>query len=884
MAKSKPPVSLGVQPSLKKKSLGHTGLNSDGTMAFRFVMSEEDKVKDNYKSLKELIYYYEWIGRQQVTRQRDKIAKKFNLAYGKIDVEDYVKDQSEYDFELSMLDSQPLDFDLKFYALVPNIVNRLVSQLSKQYINYSAVAVNREAANKVLEEKNQMIREMLIAPIKAIYEAEAGDDPDLYEQSMQMMQQLPEVQKYMAKEYRLEIEKWANHQMAIDKKRFRMDDLEKSSFFNKLTTDLPFVHINLMDGDYKPEVLDPRYTFYLRSPYTDDISEAVMFGWFEYESPKNIITRFGDKLTEADIEKLENLHLHYRAMLTIDSKARYNLDTPGILESAQNHLAFAEIARPTYKDEFYRGEEYKEKLVEVSNMYIQVPRKMGKLTMRSTQEMVVIIVDETYKESNAQSEYDFTYIKEKTAENLIQGEHIEWFYINELWRCVKINLSTNPNPDYSDDIFIMLEKYPIQLAPLGKKYGSYIPVHGGPKTNRYGDIISLVDKCKPWQVFFNYLWNRIDQLMQTEVGKFLAINQNVLPQESMGESWGPHNIAKWLMTARDTKIAPIDNSITNTGQNNMAVTGGYGQMLDLTVTDEVIQKAKLAEICRNECLMQVGVSPQLLGEIGPSETATGVTQGIQNSIIQLKYLYDEHFAMFEKVRQTMLECARFLAIKNDLVEQVYMNDEGERVVFQIPSDILLHQMGVFVTSDLNENVIIENIKMLAIQDNTMGASILDKVNILSAKSVGEVYGKLKEQAVIREAKEKEAMQMQQEQQQQMIEAQERMKEAELQAKAREKELDREHEARIQEMKVIGQAQFSEGGGLEELEKLRAEQLRDRNKYMESVAKAQASSQKSSMEQSKFDAEKEKIRLERERVLERLKRSENDVKIARINPT
>ena len=37
--------------------------------------------------------------------------------------------------------------------------------------------------------------------------------------------------------------------------------------------------------------------------------------------------------------------------------------------------------------------------------------------------------------------------------HFVEGEHLEWFYINELWRCVKLNLSTNPNPDNSDDIF-----------------------------------------------------------------------------------------------------------------------------------------------------------------------------------------------------------------------------------------------------------------------------------------------------------------------------------------------------------------------------------------------------------------------------------------------
>ena len=56
----------------------------------------------------------------------------------------------------------------------------------------------------------------------------------------------------------------------------------------------------------------------------------------------------------------------------------------------------------------------------------------------------------------------------------------------------------------------------------------------------------------------------------------------------MGEEWGPHNMVKFALNARDNKIAPID-SLMNTGQSGLSATGGYGQLVDLTVTDEAIK-------------------------------------------------------------------------------------------------------------------------------------------------------------------------------------------------------------------------------------------------------------------------------------------------------
>ena len=890
---------LGVSPKLPKKVMPGSGRNTDGTLDYKFVLSEEEKKRDDYFNLKRLVYHYEWIGRQQINRHRDDVLKKFNLAYGIIDVDDYVKDDSEYNSELELMGGEPFDYDLKFYPIIPNIVNTLTSELGKHYIQYNALAVNQEASNMIIEEKNNLLRQLLLEPLQEQFNAQLEQEgispdtqPDIYQQRMQMFKQMPIVQKYMAKEYRLEVENWANHTLQYDDKRFKMKDIEKQAFFNKIVTDLPFIHVNYFEDDYKIDVLDPRYCAYLRTPYADDISESIMFMWHEYESPLNLITRFGVHLDEEDIEKLKTLHIHYKTLLTTESPERYNMDTPGILESAQNFLAFREMGNSTYQDSKYRGGEYKERLVEVCNMYLQVPRKLGKLTVASDSEKFTTIVDETYK-VNIKPVYDTTYSKKKDSDTLLYGEHIEWFYINELWRVVKINLSTNPNPDNSDDIWVTLEKFPIQLSKPPYQFGSYIPVHGGPKTNRYNEITTLVDKCKPWQVFYNYLWNRNDQLIKGEIGKFFAINQNVIPQESMGEEWGRHNILKFALSARDTKFAPIDTSLSNSGQTNLGISGGYGQVIDLSVTQEVLEKAQLAERCKNECLLQVGASPQLLGDISPSETATGVQQGIQRSVTQLKYLYDEHFSTFEKVRQTMLEFSRFIDITKGSVKKMYINDEGERVIFNIPSDLALHQLGVFVSSNIEDSSFVEVAKQLTINDNTLGADLLEKLSVLSSKSVSEIFSKLKDASIEKEIKEQNRVQQEQQLVQQQIESQERQLQERLKQESIEKQLDRESEERQTEMKVIGQAQFSEGGGLEPLLKLKEIQAKEEESYRNHLLQlmkdrnsagiaSRLAGDKKNAEDAKQNIEKEKINLEREKIAADLKKSQNDVLIAKTN--
>ena len=891
---------LGVFPKIPTKTIPGTNVSTDGTNAYQIVLSEQEKEENNYERIKKLVYHYEWISRQQINTNRDKILKLFNMAYGVIDVDDYIKTDTEYKAELSMLDGEELDYDLKFFPIIPNIVNAITGQLSNQYVNYSAIAHNREATNEVLELKNQTLRDLLIQPLQEIFNTqlqEQGvsqeDQPDVYEEQLKLFQEMPKVQKYYSKDFRLEVEKWANHQMNLEDKKFNMKTIEKQLFFNKIVTDYPYLHIDLMDDDYRPKIIDPRYAAYLRSPYTDDISDAIMFHWFEYESPLNLIGELGSKLREEDVQKLERLHIHFKTLLTMDSNARYNLDTPGIIESAQNYLAFREVATASVKDTKYRHGEYKERLIEVSNMYLQVPRKLGKLTIASEQGPISTIVDDTYTTTYPPT-YDQSFLKEKSERTLVQGEHIEWFYINELWRCKKINLSANPNPDNSDDIWVILEKYPIQLPKLGHKYGSYIPVHGGPKTNKYNESVSIVKKCYNWQVFYNFLWNRNEQKLQGEIGKFYAMNHNIIPQESMGEEWGQQNIVKWALTARDTGIGVTDTSLGNTGQSNLGLTGGYGQVIDLTVTQEILEKAKLAEICKNEMLQVVGLTPQFLADISPSETATGITQGISRGMGQIKYLFDEHYETMQRARQTMLECAKYIALQNNSADLTYMNDEGERVIFQMDTSKLpLTQLGIFVTNSIDDTIMLEQIRQYVLSDNTIGADVFDKLAMITSKSVSGIYSKLKEADAERQKKEQERMQQEQAQQQSMIDSQEQQLQRKLEFETEQKRLDRESEERITEMKVIGQAQFSEGNGYEELLKIKELQEREKNSYMKMMndsskdafdrtTKANQTRLDQESSQAKFDLEREKLQVQKSKILADLKRSQNEVLIAKVN--
>jgi len=214
-------------------------------------------------------------------------------------------------------------------------------------------------------------------------------------------------------------------------------------------------------------------------------------------------------------------------------------------------------------------------------------------------------------------------------------------------------------------------------------------------------------------------------------------------------------------------------------------------------------------------------------------------------------------------------------------------------VFSIPSDLLIHDLGVYVTSGMDENIVLETIKQLALNDNTMGSDALDKIGILSSKSVAEIYDKLKQNIVDKTVQQEQQAQMQQQQQMELLNKQKEQLDAKLAEEARQKELDREHEVRIAEIRVIGQSQFSEGGGAEELSNLRDRQLKEQEYYLkmnaaaeQKASKAQDALEKRRMQQEgnsqKSQLEREKLQVQRDKIIADLEKSRIALEIAKEN--
>jgi len=187
--------------------------------------------------------------------------------------------------------------------------------------------------------------------------------------------------------------------------------------------------------------------------------------------------------------------------------------------------------------------------------------------------------------------------------------------------------------------------------------------------------------------------------------------------------------------------------------------------------------------------------------IAQQQTATGVEQAANASYAQTEQYFIQHSDnLMPRVHQMRTDLAQYYHAKKPSVRLQYISTKDEKVNFEMNgTELLMRDLNIFCTTKTNSRAVMEQLKQLAIQNNTTGASIYDLGNIIKSESIAELTGVLKEAEKKTQGQKQAEMQQQQQMQQEMIASQERQLQVTQQFKAEEAEKDRQ--ARIIEAEI-----------------------------------------------------------------------------------
>jgi len=778
-----------------------SALNASLTQPLQFISSKE---KDEDWTAWNLDWLEER-GMEYLRKNARKILKNYKLAKGIIDKTDYIieedNDYSELVDVLTKEDESALE--LKFYPIIPNVINVLTGEFSKRYNRVQFRAVDDTSYNEMLESKRMMIEENLLTDARNKLTMEMinqGADPQSEEFQKALddenLKTLPEIEDFFSKDYRSLVEEWAAHQLKVDEEKFHIQELEERAFRDMLIADREFWHFKMNEDDYHLELWNPALTFYQKSPDSRYISDSNFAGKCDMMTVADVIDKYGYLMTEKQLSSLQEIHpsiaakYQLRGMQNdgsyyVGSKSHEWNTTGDSLDYRRYNAAWnnnpgegTDIVNWILNEGDDISSWGNSDMMRVTTTYWKTQRKVGHLTRITTEgEVIQGIVDDTYKITEKPI-YNTHLFKQKTKENVIEGEHIDWIWINEVWGGVKIgpNAPTFGNTEDSeiDPIYLGINRtkpgrVQYQFKGDASLYGCKLPIEGRVYSDRNTRSTSLVDLMKPYQIGYNMVNNQIADILVDELGTVIMFDQNALPRHSMGEDWGKNNLAKAYVAMKDFGMMPLDTSITNTEN---ATNFNHYQTLNLEQTNRLMSRIQLANHFKNQAFESIGINAQRLGGPVDQQTATGITQAMQQSYAQTETYFVQHSDhLMPRVHQMRTDLAQHYHSTNPSVRLTYLTSEAEKVNFTINGkELLLRDFNVFCTTKTNHRQTLEQLKQMALQNNTTGASIYDLGNVLKADSIAEVSDILKDAETKQQALKQQEMQQQQQMQQEQAAA------------------------------------------------------------------------------------------------------------------
>tara|TARA_R100001463_G_scaffold16108_2_gene41924 strand:- start:40 stop:963 length:924 start_codon:yes stop_codon:yes gene_type:complete len=280
-----------------------------------------------------------------------------------------------------------------------------------------------------------------------------------------------------------------------------------------------------------------------------------------------------------------------------------------------------------------------------------------------------------------------------------------------------------------------------------------------------------------------------------------------------------------------------------------------------------MSRIQLANHFKQQAFESIGINQQRMGTPIAQQTATGVTQAMNQSFSQTEQYFTQHSDhLMPRVHQMRTDLSQFYHSTKPSVRLSYMTSEAEKVNFTINGQkLLLRDFNVFATTKTNHRETLQQLKEMALQNNTTGASIYDLGNVLKSNSIAEVSDILKDAETKTQQQKQAEMQQQQKMQEQQLQAQQQQQQAQQQFEAEQADAERQKDITVAEIRSAGY------GAMQDIDENKQsdfqdamKDIRERDQYREQMNfKREQATNDNSNKRAKMDIDREKLATQRE---------------------
>ena len=612
----------------------------------------------------------------------------------------------------------PQDFNI----IRPKI-DLLIGEETKRPMNFRVVRTSQEAASELQETEKQMLMNYIMSAITARMSPE---EQQMFQQQLDSGEVMPPeaIAKYMDKDYKDIVENTAYHTLTYLREKLSLDNEFIKGWKDALIAGTEIYYVGVLNSEPYLERVNPLYFVYDKSPDLEFIEDGAWCCRRMRMPVTEIYDRYYDKLSEKDLDKLEE-------MLT-GRPSSENGDKNMVDDF--NHINIHIYDNPIYD----------QKSRYAIDVYHCCWKSFKKIYYVTTEDELgnpqIDIVDEFYKPIGTEL-------------------NVEPDWIVEVWEGYRAGT----------DLYFGIQPIEYQHVSIDNPNSQKLPYTGAIYSNTNSKPRSLVSILKPLQYMYIILWYRLELAIARDKGKVINMDITQIPK-SMNIT--PDRWMHYLSSVGVNFINPYEE-----GWNIPGREGGkpaqFNQItaLDLTMSQVIGEYIQLMDKIEQLAGTLTGITQQRMGEITTSELVGSVERAVIQSSNITEPLFWVHNQCKRRALNMLLNTAKGAWEETGKKKLSYVFDNGERAFLDIADKFYYEDMDVFVSDTSKDLENIQKLQQLIQPAMQNGASLLEAAEILTTDNFNILKQKLKDmqtrqEQIVQQQQEAEAQQAQQLQQMQ----------------------------------------------------------------------------------------------------------------------
>lgn len=766
----------------------------------------------------------------------------YNLYNSIFDEKDFKKITNPFKVEEGF-PATPQDFNI----IRPKI-DLLIGEETKRPLNFRVVRTSQEATSELMETQKQLLMQYMQSALMAQM---GPEEQQQFQEQLQNGEIMPpeQIAKYMDKDYKDVVENTAYHTLTYLREKLGIDNEFIKGWKDALIGGYEVYYVGVLNSEPYMERVNPMYFSYDRNPDLEFIEDGAWCCRRMRLPITEVYDRYYDKLTEKDLNKLEEM---------INAVPANNLGEHGPKDDFRG-----------IQLHFYDNPIYDEKGNHNVNVWHCCWKSFKRINYVTTQDeqgqMQVNIVDETYQPTGTEIS-------------------IEPDWIVEVWEGYRC----------SNDLFFGIQPIEYQHVSIDNPNSQKLPYCGAIYSNTNSRPRSLVSILKPLQYMYIVLWYRLELAIARDKGKVVNMDVTQIPK-SMGIT-----VDKWmhyLSSVGVNFINPFDQ-----GWNIPGREGGkpsqFNQItaLDLTMSNVIAEYIQLMDKIEQLAGTISGITEQRQGAISSTELVGNVERSVTQSSHITEPLFWVHAQVKRHVLNMLLNTAKGAWQETGKDKLQYIFDNGERAFIDITNKFYYEDMDVFVSDTSKDLENIQKLQQLIQPAMQNGASLLEAAEILTNDNFNIIKQKLKDMQTRQEQQAQQQQQAQAEQEQKIQEMQNQAKEQELMLQEAQMDLtryqiDQDNATKIAVAEISAyrgtEDKDANMNGIPDMMEIGKQALEHQKLQMESYDRQYESKQKREIENAKIRLERDKMShetsLQKQKDDAAYKREELKAKTALKNP-